>query len=70
MADKSFSRGGAVQDTGNPVFDATVNILMNAHTHWTVDNITELHQAVVTIYQREPGVDHLGSLADKPPKRP
>ena len=53
--DKPIFRAG-VQDTGNPVFDATCNAVM----HWpqgtalTLDAIKQLHGLLLELYRQEP----------------
>jgi hypothetical protein len=57
MADTSINarlQGGSVQNTGNPVFDATVNIAMNMNHLPSNKTFQELHQCLLELYQQEP----------------
>ncbi len=54
MSELKKISSGAVQNTGNPVFDATVNILMNTHVYYSVDAVALLHKALLEIYEQEP----------------
>jgi hypothetical protein len=57
VADTNISakiEGGAVQNTGNPVFDATVNLLMNRNYSLAADSINGIHKALLDIYEQEP----------------
>jgi hypothetical protein len=53
MSDKIVARQGAIQDTGNPVFDATCNIVMS----WPFinpDRYEDLHNVLLDLYNKEP----------------
>jgi hypothetical protein len=54
MADqKTRVCAGGVQDTGNPVFDATVNVAMSmpvASQAW----LREIHATLLELYEKEP----------------
>jgi hypothetical protein len=46
-------RVAAVQDTGNPVFDATVNLAMGAGI-CGVNSLKQIHQTMLELYEQEP----------------
>jgi hypothetical protein len=52
MSETKTSRG-AVQNTGNTVFDSTVNLLMNTHFPWNTETIPQVYEALLDIYERE-----------------
>jgi hypothetical protein len=59
MADKvaNHVRGGACQDTGNPVLDSTVNLLANwpCEFHPDKEYIKQLHAVLLELHAAEPG---------------
>lgn len=55
---KVQTKPGSVQDTGNPVFDATVNILMNSNSLMVQPKwVRPLYQALAEIYDTEQKAD-------------
>lgn len=57
MADTNITAkltGGGVQNSGNPVFDATVNLIMSAGFVPKPETIHGLHAALLEIYAKEP----------------
>lgn len=57
MADTNISakiEGGVVQNTGNPVFDATVNMVINLHYVPNSEVINGIHGCLLEIYAKEP----------------
>lgn len=60
MEDKNITaklRGGAVQNTGNPVFDGTVNVAMGAGT-CKLSALKAIHETLLELYSKEPGSEH------------
>ena len=56
MAESKRQRHGAIQDTGNPVFDSTINLLMNWPCDMAIDleMIATIHSKIAEIYAKEP----------------
>ena len=53
MSDR-ISGGCGVQDTGNPVFDATVNIAMNMALSPNDKHLDMIHAKLLELYEKEP----------------
>lgn len=45
--------GVSVQDTGNPVFDATVNVVVGTGL-WNSAVLKEVHATLLELYEKEP----------------
>jgi len=56
MADAKRQRHGAIQDTGNPVLDSTINLLMNwpCDLGLHIEDLPKIHEAVADLYEKEP----------------
>jgi hypothetical protein len=56
MSENFVARTGAVQDTGNPVFDATCNLIMNWPTGvcFHSGGMDGLHTDLLALYNKEP----------------
>ena len=60
MADTNITaklRGGEVQNTGKPVFDATVNVAMAAGI-CDEKTLRQIHATLLELYSKEPGSEH------------
>jgi hypothetical protein len=49
-------RHGAIQDTGNPVLDTTINLLMNwpSNINFSLKQVAEVHETIQQLYLKEP----------------
>jgi hypothetical protein len=56
MSENFVARSGAIQDTGNPVFDATCNLVMNWPTtiRFHSGGMDGLHKDLLDLYSKEP----------------
>jgi hypothetical protein len=56
MAEIERQRHGAIQDTGNPVLDSTINLLMNwpCNNNFQLEQIAQVHEKIAELYEREP----------------